>query len=818
MTATTHPSSRRAAATWVGATGAFLLVAAAAVFVARRWDTLPETAKLALVGGLTGAFLLGGRSLRRTLPATGDVLFHLGAFLIPIDLLGACLRMDVDWRVTLLVEGLVCAPAFGLLAQTTGSVVMGRAATVAVVVLAAGVAGVSPLPATLVLAAIAVTGELALGGRLRRPIAVWAAVAGLAPALGAAAGTLLDAADTLLGTGTLTELGLTGRAQQAVAALSGVLAAAVIARQAQRHRDLRLAFLAMASVFVGLGTSATAARVGEDTALLGLAGLFVVIEVVALLTFDDDFWGRPLASVAVVAEAVAVAGTALAGFILLAAPALESLDVQPDATAAAMLGLLALGWLTGDMRRVDPVSASSGRSMVQGAGWLPGTIGATVAVSAAVAVGTASPLATALAMVAIAAAAVFSGRAGGSLVAAAFGPWAVLTAAAYETVVPAVGLAAGLVIAVGAERISDQRYRALIALDATVTAMGASLFLADRMDLSVAICVAAAVGWLMAAALDRSSVRQGDVARIALLGLLALAVVALRPAQALAPLTALTFLYVLEAVRLRRPVVAYGAAAAVQPLVVALALVNGLSLPFAGLALCVCAVVWSGLSAVTEGEWRAPFVASAAGGLGPGLLMATADPHASSSSLLVAGSVGIGAGLVLNRSWLGHLGAGVATVGLAGHLVLAGVTASEPFVGPVALQLLVAGCQAQRRNQASSWLAYAPPVALLGGAALVERLNDGAGWHALVAGAVGVVAVAVGGWRRLAGPMVVGTALLVALTASETLATLAGVPTWAWLALGGSLLLLTAVALERRETSPVEAGRRVVEVLAERFE
>ena len=92
------PSGRRTGATWVAGTGAFLLLAAAATFIAVRWGILPEAAKLALVGALTGAFLLGGRALSRTLPATGDVLFHLGAFLLPVDVAGLALRGGWGWR------------------------------------------------------------------------------------------------------------------------------------------------------------------------------------------------------------------------------------------------------------------------------------------------------------------------------------------------------------------------------------------------------------------------------------------------------------------------------------------------------------------------------------------------------------------------------------------------------------------------------------------------------------------------------------------------------------------------------------------------
>jgi hypothetical protein len=115
-------------------------------------------------------------------------------------------------------------------------------------------------------------------------------------------------------------------------------------------------------------------------------------------------------------------------------------------------------------------------------------------------------------------------------------------------------------------------------------------------------------------------------------------------------------------------------------------------------------------------------------------------------------------------------------------------------------------------------VAYTPALALLGGAALVERIAGGGGVHALVAGAVGLAGVVAGGGRRLAGPLVTGTALLVAVTAHESLGTLATVPTWGWLAAGGSVLLAAGVALERRGgEGPVEAGRRLVDVVAERF-
>src|SRR5207244_1935254 len=57
---TTTTTTNRTGAVWVAGTGAFLLLAATALFVAVRWDDIPGAAKLGIVGALTGAFLLGG--------------------------------------------------------------------------------------------------------------------------------------------------------------------------------------------------------------------------------------------------------------------------------------------------------------------------------------------------------------------------------------------------------------------------------------------------------------------------------------------------------------------------------------------------------------------------------------------------------------------------------------------------------------------------------------------------------------------------------------------------------------------------------------
>ena len=809
----------------MAATGAFLLLAGAAVFVAVQWDRLSENAKLAVVLGLTAAVLAGGRRLRRTLPATGDVLFHLGAFLMPVDLAGIGLSSGVAWRPLVVAEGVLGVVALGGLGLLTGSAVLVWAGILSMVVLAAGIAAVSPVPAAAVLAGVALAVELtrrsgALGDD-RRPelaAAVWATVAGLAPVVAAAVTLLLP-----VGRGTLAELGFT---TPGAAAVAGVLAAAVLARQAHLGQELTRAFLALAAVAVGITSSLVTADLPSSAVAVAVAAAFVVTELAALVLRRDPFWHRPLGVVAELAEIGGQAVAIATGLFLLTVP---GVDLDPSPTTAAALALAAVAWLAADIRRDRGTPRPLGLALVRGGCWPAATIPFALSTAGAVALGTGSALATAGALVAIAAALLAARRPLSTLVAATFVPWAVVTSMTHPAAGTAIGLAGAVVLALAAvdrSRTDDfEPAASVLALLVTGTALAAVAVAVPDVGLAAGVTAAVAACWLLSLLLDFGGPRLGDVARLALLLPVATSF-AVAPEEALPAAIGAVLLYAVDAVRLDRPDVALGAAVAVQAVTAHLARANGLDLGQTGLALCVGAVVWSGLAAVVDGRWRLPFLAAAGAGLALGLATAGAadDPGPFCTALLVTGSLGIGAGLATGRPWLAHLGAAAGTAGIFGHLALAGVDASEPYVLPVAAQMLAWGWQARRGDgqppaqpKVSSWLTYAPPVVLLGGTALAERMTAGPGWHALVAGAVGLVAVVAGGWGRTAGPLVMGTAILVTLTVHESLGTLATVPTWAWLATGGTILLAVGIALERTDTSPVEAGRRVVDVLAENF-
>jgi len=209
-------------------------------------------------------------------------------------------------------------------------------------------------------------------------------------------------------------------------------------------------------------------------------------------------------------------------------------------------------------------------------------------------------------------------------------------------------------------------------------------------------------------------------------------------------------------------------------------------------------------------------VATGSALLGAGLL-AGGDRGALATVILVTGAIAVLYGSRLALPEITWLGGGLVTVGTWLHLVDHHVHVTEPYLVPVSVALLVAGWQGRRNAPISSWVAYGPAVALVGGSALVERLAGGGAAHALVAGMVGLAAVIIGGRQRLIAPLLIGTGLLVGVTVYESLAVTAGVPTWAWLALGGVTLVGVGIGMERAETGPLESGRRVVDVVSEQF-
>jgi len=199
------------------------------------------------------------------------------------------------------------------------------------------------------------------------------------------------------------------------------------------------------------------------------------------------------------------------------------------------------------------------------------------------------------------------------------------------------------------------------------------------------------------------------------------------------------------------------------------------------------------------------------------LLTSAEDPTALGATSIVVGCAAIADGLFSASLPYAASGGFLAWQGTWVLLAERQVTALDAWTAPVAASLVAAGVLIRRERGSSSWIVLAPGIALLGVSALVERVMGGSGIHALVAGAVGVAAVALGGAAKWGGPLAVGTSLLVALAVHESLTLTAAVPTWAWLALGGVSLIAVGIWLERRETGPFEAGQHILESMRGRY-
>jgi uncharacterized membrane protein len=851
----------------VAGLGAFLLVAAAATFVAVRWADIPEEAKLGALVAITAACLVVHRRLRQTLPVTAAALFHLGVFLVPIDVAAIGVWGRWGWPTMLLAQGLAGTLCFAAAAHTERSVVLRWGTWAGVVLLAGGIGATTALPAGLVLAAIALAVATArrripasvldvtnadLGRSLDLGASAWAVLAGLAVPLADAERLGWPAA------GVLADLGLTDQTPHPVAAVTGIVAGAALIVVARSRRNLFAALAGIACAIVGLTVAWIGLEPSGQASLVALAVACLLAEGAAGGFHDDPFWSLPTRVVAWVGEAIAVLFTLAHAFIVLVTP----LAPLREPVAGLAAGLVAVSWVAAAARRqvgdavLAPETASPFRvSGVRTNLWRAwGPVAATVSASAAIALTTGSSTATGVTVAAVAAAIlvvpvlppsfgpaarISSVPPTGRVLAAGLLGWAPLAAYEHPTVAATLAVLGALAVAESTVHFSRQ-VRPWSTVDAafanTMVFIGlgpivtGSIVVTARTNGAVAIVGAIAALWLIAAVLDRAeqlsvySLFGGTVPQLPLATVPRAAVlVPLVFATGLPPTTAaavggfVAALALLDALRLDEPLLLVGVGCAMPVTLAALAVASDWSFAEAGVGVTLSGIAWLGLGGTLSERWVPPAVISAGVAGIVGVALSIEDATAFSTNLLLIGGTIALVGVMLRYSPLVAVGVALSTFGVWGQLGAADVRPSESYAAPVALLLLVAGMYSRREHGTNSWVAYSPPIFLLGGLALVERLVGGPAGHALLAGMVGFAAVAAGGAWRLGAPLILGTGLVVAVTIHETLGVTAGVPTWAWLAIGGSLLLGAGVAMERQGLGPYETGRRLVDVVRERF-
>ncbi len=147
-----------------------------------------------------------------------------------------------------------------------------------------------------------------------------------------------------------------------------------------------------------------------------------------------------------------------------------------------------------------------------------------------------------------------------------------------------------------------------------------------------------------------------------------------------------------------------------------------------------------------------------------------------------------------------------------------GIDGQDLALGAASVALILAGLAIRATIRPSTWLAYSPGLGTAVAWLLVSQNAPDGDWATLGALLVGVVAVGIGGARRLGAPLVLGTVALVGTLLISAGPRLAAAPTWAWIAVGGIGLLTVAALVERSERPLLPIGeRREVESLVESF-
>ena len=797
------------AAGWLAATGASLLLVASVIVVAGNWESIDPVVRFSgLVAALLAVYFVAEAG-RRRFPTTSTSLATLAACLTAPVGIAAAATLGQPWSVCTLVGGVAALAATEVQSRRWNVAPLQAATVVAFGLAAVGFSALTGVPAPVIGAIGAVAGSL-LGSR-RRALT-------LAVAVGASP-LLVALADAGIGTGTLARIGATGDRLVWSAPLSCTIAAAVIAVLAQRARNGPLAVVSVAVLGSGVVTSLISGDVGNIFWFCVPAIVLLAIEAIAA-TRTDSIW-RQLARTVTVPLGTGLATAALVSpFVaLIARWGLPAHVVADDRwylpLASWSVALLAVA--TGTARRVR------GR-------WL----------SLAPLAATAASMST-LAM---------AGAPMWSFAVTALVGWIVITAAtpwAWWDLTTA-ALASWVLFASFVDEGLPVFWFTALAVAGALTVVSCSVV--DRRDAGVRSIVAATLAAFgtsteVDAIATVSESTPFQLSTLVFVGLIGLAA-SIRPERSTLPLAIAGYVTLLAITDDPSGAIGWFAAGTTAALAGAVAgssrsvagfrahlavgigtIAGGLALAAAGvdagtsaIAASLVAIGLTGLSmldrrlvvGLTAGVVASTIAVFASG---------TASPIFTSIAAIVLGAQVIAVGAASGRRWLfpaGAVLAGAATVSLwwttgTNQWMIDAIAPYGADGGDVALAaagaaLLTGGWLLRRTLAVSSWLAYSPGLGMVGTWLVATQLETGTDWATFGALAVGTVALAIGGVRRLGAPLVLGTLMVVATILVSAGSRLASTPTWVWIAVGGIGLLVIAALIERSERPLLPVGRR----------
>ncbi len=832
------PQAARAqapAAAWLATAGALLVLVAAGVLVVGNWTHIAPVYKLGGLMAFDGIVLAVAHLLRRSSPVVARTLAHLGATMAVPAGVAFVASAHGRWPMAIAVGGFLGVLACLAQANRWTAPKLIPAAEAAGVLGLAGVAALTHTPVG-VLVAVASVGLLAA----RRPpsAARLAGVAAAGPVL-----AVLAASD--IGPGTMVRLGAAGSVVHWAAPVAGLLAGIVLLMLARRRRSMELAVAGMLSVATAVPTGMIGVQ-DSGWMWMCLPGL-ALLAIVGMRSLRDVFW-KPIATdLGSLAEAIVLIGGIPAVVGLVASNwADPKVDTWAIVAATNLAGAVAVtiarkrSMHTGTPPTTEPhivAPATTEPYIVAPATTEPHIVAPATTGSRLAPQPTTGPQPAVGPLPApgtdeYAARFVRAARDNSRLIAAGLGMVCLVIMAAFANVVTTWPIAASVallgVLTVGLIRpkwSSQAEIVVALGLIAVNTATRAHADSPRKLGTTVLVGAIVMVVWssrgrglaqrvgaIVAAGLAISYGIDGMWPHDRWTGASVLALMLAMCAVAELPLVSLAGLPTLAAV------ISLTAQVGSIPTVI---------------GLLIAAVMLLGSATVVNNQ-RLDVLTAAA------VATAAIGAFVVHDGLFVSMGLGlIGITMVLygavrqdRLTWLwGQVVVGVASCSLvftSGFARWAGQRAEQIGLRPADLAvslgvilLLSAGFWIRHaRIASSSWVAYGPGLLLAGAHLVSTEIASPQSGRLATALALGIVAMTIGGWRRLGAPLVIGSGLTIIALVTSFGHELAALPVWAWIATGGVLLLAVAGLIERRtpaNTATGEPGRRLVQVVWQQF-
>ncbi len=796
------------AATWIALLGSALILFAAVAVVASNWDTIGQSFRVAGLALATGVLLVGAERTRRVVPATASIVAHVGTYLVPFVGIAVMSLFGFTWPTCLAVGGAALIVTTHVQAERWRRVTMHLAQVAGFALAATGLAALTGTTGGLI-AIVGAVGLLVVGAQ-RRSVGL-SMLAVFSPVLTALA-------DAGIGAGTLERAGLVGERLSWSGPAVGLIAATIIGAVALQRRSNPLMLFAVASPVIGLVTG-LAAIDGSDVAWWTVPALAVIAAELGWYLLPTDRFrstiGEWITFFAGTLAVIAWFGPALVQFDLFDS-GLAFPWAIPTVITGLAIALATLRWHTLDSRAVDLGIAA----------------GLATAIATLIAFDTPSVVGS-IAAVAATALAAFLSRRLGPVAIHATALWA-LAAIIDIDAVSVIEIAGSLSLLVALVGIVVGTRARLAATNTVVGWAEMSVIACATTGAALAIVpghgpAAALVAVTVVAVLSAMIARSLTIWAVAAIG--TAGAIALDTATATIPMdatywvgwaaaaAALTALWAIH----RSPIASFAAGVAATFAGAAAIGATGVSPEDFTVMAMLATTALTGLAFTMQR--RSPLDASAiaAGFL---LLVTTGfplDPVWVSGVWVVLGLQLATYGAIMRLDPLRLGGVSLAAVATASWwfttdlndwflsvIEPADIRVADLWLAAASLVALVAGVTLRSTMQANSWVAYTASLVIPGLWLTSVHVDRATVWALPLLLTIGVGAAAVGAWQRLAAPLVGGTLLTAAGVFLATGSDLTNVPTWIWLALGGSTLLGTAVLIERAGKPGSAALRELV--------